>query len=128
MSFAQCGQIWRLRKIYADSVTSPQPKFAAVGVTTFCDNNARGLERVKAFTSDAGRNQQMTIRGLMMNTIEYYPELAGRPEAIKTMQYEDDYMRFRGFKFLLDGCGYRDVHARTTQGTPGTWRPGIPNN
>ena len=90
-------------QIYADSVTSPQPKFAAVGVTTFCDNNARGLERVKAYF-DAGRNHKMTIRGLMMNTIEYYPELAGRPEAIKTMQYEDDYMRFRGFKFLLDGA------------------------
>ncbi len=90
-------------QLYETSITAPQPKFAAVGVTTFCDNNARGLERVKAYF-DAGRNHKMTIRGAMMNTIEYYPELTGRPEAIKAMQYEDDYMRFRGFKFLLDGA------------------------
>jgi len=90
-------------QIYEAAVTSPQPKFAAVGVTTFCDNNARGLDRMKAYF-DAGRNHKMTLRGAIMNTIEYYPELAGRPEAVKAMQYEDDYMRLRGYKFLLDGA------------------------
>lgn len=90
-------------QVYETAVTSPQAKFAAVGVTTFCDNNARGLDRMKAYF-DAARHHKMTIRGALMNTIEYYPELAGRPEAIKAMQYEDDYMRFRGFKFLLDGA------------------------
>ena len=90
-------------EIYQAAVTSPQPKFAAVGVTTFCDNNARGLDRMKAYF-DAGRNHKMTIRGAIMNTIEYYPELAGRPEAVKAMQYEDDYMRMRGYKFLVDGA------------------------
>jgi predicted amidohydrolase YtcJ len=90
-------------QIYDAAITSPQPKFAAVGVTTFCDNNARGLDRMKAYF-DAGRNHRMTIRGAIMNTIEYYPELAGRPEAVKAMQSEDDYMRMRGYKFLLDGA------------------------
>ncbi len=90
-------------QIYEAAVTSPQPQFAAVGVTTFCDNNSRGLDRTKAYF-DAGRNHKMTIRGCIMNTIEYYPELSGRPEAVKAMQFEDDYLRFRGYKFLLDGA------------------------
>ncbi|MBM3130317.1 MAG: amidohydrolase [Chloroflexi bacterium] len=90
-------------QIYDAAITSPQPKFAAVGVTTFCDNNARGLDRMKAYF-DAGRNHKMTIRGAIMNTIEYYPELAGRADKVKAMQYEDDYMRLRGYKFLVDGA------------------------
>ena len=81
-------------QIYEQAIASPQAKFAA-GVTTFCDNNARGLDRMKAYF-DAGRSRKMMIRGAIMNTSEYYSELAGRPEAIKAMQYEDDYLRFRG--------------------------------
>ncbi|MCI0476962.1 MAG: amidohydrolase, partial [Anaerolineales bacterium] len=90
-------------QIYDAAITSPQAKFAAVGVTTFCDNNARGLDRMKAYF-DAGRNHRMTIRGAIMNTIEYYPELAGRADKVKAMQYEDDYLRMRGYKFLVDGA------------------------
>ncbi len=90
-------------QLYDAAITSPQAKFAAVGVTTFCDNNARGLDRVKAYF-DAARNHRMMIRGAIMNTIEYYPEVAGRADKVRAMQYEDDYMQMRGYKFLLDGA------------------------
>ncbi len=90
-------------EVWASATLAPQPKFAAVGVTTFADVNARGLDKMKAYF-DAARNHKMTLRGYILNTIEYFPELTGRPEAIKAMQYEDDYMRWGGFKFLVDGA------------------------
>ncbi len=84
------------------AATVPQPKFAAVGVTTFGDVNVRGLDQMQAYF-DTGRNKKMLIRSSLMNTIEYYPELKGRPEAVQAMLYEDEYMRFGGYKFLVDG-------------------------
>jgi predicted amidohydrolase YtcJ len=74
-----------------------------MGVTTFGDVNARGLDRMQAYF-DAARNNRMTIRGYILNTIEYYAELAGRPDAIDKMKYEDAYLHFGGYKFLLDGA------------------------
>jgi hypothetical protein len=90
-------------QIYDAAITAPQAKFAAVGVTTFCDNNARGLDRMQAYF-DAGRTHRMMIRGAIMNTIEYYSEVADRADKVRAMQYEDDYMQMRGYKFLLDGA------------------------
>ncbi len=87
---------------WSAAVLAPQPKFAAVGVTTFGDVNARGLDRMKAYF-EAARSGKMTIRGYLLNTIEYFRELDGRPEAIRAMEYKDDFMRFGGFKFLVDG-------------------------
>jgi hypothetical protein len=46
----------------------------------------------------------MTIRGYILNTIEYYQELAGRAEEIEALRYEDETLRFGGFKFLVDGA------------------------
>lgn len=92
------------REILDAATITPQVKFAAVGVTTFEDVNARGLDKVAAYF-DAARRGQMSIRGYILNTIEYYQELKGRVDAIRAIQYEDEYMRFGGFKFLVDGAG-----------------------
>jgi hypothetical protein len=43
-------------------------------------------------------------RGYLLNTIEYYRELEGRTDEIDAMRYEDDYLHFGGYKFLLDGA------------------------
>lgn len=52
---------------------------------------------------DVARHREMTIRGQVMNTLEYIQELDGRIEAIQAMMYEDDFMRFGGAKFQVDG-------------------------
>jgi predicted amidohydrolase YtcJ len=46
----------------------------------------------------------MTIRGQVMNVLEYIQELDGRIKAIGDMRYEDDYMHFAGGKFQADGA------------------------
>ena len=85
------------------SVIRPQSDLASFGVTTFGDVNARGLPSAQAYF-DAARNKEMTIRGYILNTIEYYKELEGRTDEINAMRYEDDYLHFGGYKFLLDGA------------------------
>lgn len=97
------------------ATVTPQAKFAAVGVTTFEDVNARGLPKVQAYF-DVARRGEMTLRGYILNTIEYFQELQGRGEAIEAIRYEDDYMRFGGFKFLVDGAGAAAYTHEPTKG------------
>ena len=47
----------------------------------------------------------MTIRGQVMNVLEYIQELDGRIPAIEAMRYEDDFMHFAGGKCQVDGAG-----------------------
>ena len=92
------------QEMLEQATITPQAKFASVGVTSFGDVNARGVPKVKAYF-DVARRGDMTIRGYILNTIEYYQELAGRVEEIEAIRYEDGFMRLGGFKFLLDGAG-----------------------
>jgi predicted amidohydrolase YtcJ len=85
------------------TILSPQAKFASMGVTSFQDVYARGMARMEAYFNVARRGEMM-IRGQVMNTLEYIQELDGRIEAIQAMLYEDDYMRFGGAKFQVDGA------------------------
>jgi predicted amidohydrolase YtcJ len=85
------------------SILGPQAKFASMGVTSFQDVYARGMPRMEAYFNIARRGQ-MTIRGQVMNTLEYIQELDGRIEDIRSMLYEDDFMRFGGAKFQVDGA------------------------
>ena len=87
---------------YEASILSPQAKFASMGVTSFQDVYARDLDRMQAYFNVAQRGE-MTIRGQIMNVLEYIQELDGRIEAIEAMRYEDDYLRFAGAKFQADG-------------------------
>jgi len=70
-------------------------------VTTFHDNNVRGVSSVNAYL-DADRNSEMHIRGRVYYTLEWPSDL-GR--ALKEIEYYrgQGYMDFGGFKFLLDG-------------------------
>ena len=84
------------------SVLGPQAKFASMGVTSFQDVYVRDLDGLQAYFNIA-RDGGMTIRGQVMNVLEYYRELAGRLDTIDGMRYEDDFMRFAGVKCQVDG-------------------------
>jgi len=90
-------------KGYETSVLNPQAKFASMGVTSFQDVYARDMDRMQAYF-DIARRGEMTIRGQVMNVLEYAQELKGRIEAIEAIRYEDDYMHFAGAKFQVDGA------------------------
>jgi predicted amidohydrolase YtcJ len=86
------------------SILSPQTKFASYGVTSFQDVYARDMDRMLAYFS-IGKRREMTIRGQVMNVLEYIQELDGRIPAIEAMRYEDDFMHFAGGKCQVDGAG-----------------------
>jgi predicted amidohydrolase YtcJ len=85
------------------SVLGPQARFASNGVTSFQDVYARDLDRIQAYFN-IGKRGEMTIRGQVMNVLEYIKELDGRIEALEAMRYESDYMHFAGAKFQADGA------------------------
>jgi predicted amidohydrolase YtcJ len=74
-----------------------------MGVTSFQDVYARDMDRMQAYFN-LGRRGEMSIRGQVMNVLEYIQELDGRIDAIEAMRYEDDYMHFAGGKFQVDGA------------------------
>jgi hypothetical protein len=84
------------------SVLSPQARFASMGVTSFQDVYARDMDRMQAYFNIAQRGQ-MSIRGQIMNVLEYFQELDGRIAAIEAMRVENDFMHFAGAKFQMDG-------------------------
>lgn len=86
------------------SILSPQARFASYGVTSFQDVYARDMERMQAYFN-IGKRRQMSVRGQIMNVLEYAQELNGRIPAIKAIVYEDDFMHFAGAKAQVDGAG-----------------------
>lgn len=86
------------------SILAPQAKFASMGVTSFQDVYARDMDRVQAYFNLAQRGQ-MSIRGQIMNVLEYFKELDGRIAAIEAIRFENEYMHFAGGKFQVDGAG-----------------------
>ena len=92
------------QKVMEASILSPQAKFASMGVTSFQDVYARDMDRMLAYFS-IGKRHEMTIRGQVMNVLEYFQELDGRIPAIEAIRYEDDFMHFAGGKCQVDGAG-----------------------
>jgi len=90
-------------EVMETSVLNPQAKFASMGVTSFQDVYARDMDRMQAYFNIAQRGE-MTIRGQVMNVLEYIQELDGRIDAIEAMRVENDYMHFAGGKFQVDGA------------------------
>jgi predicted amidohydrolase YtcJ len=86
------------------SILSPQARFASMGVTSFQDVYARDMDRMLAYFN-LGKSHQMSLRGQVMNVLEYIQELDGRIPAIEAIRYEDDYMHFAGGKCQVDGAG-----------------------
>jgi predicted amidohydrolase YtcJ len=107
-----------------DNIRAAQPVFAAEGVTTFHDNNVRGLEPVNASFS-ADREGEMLIRGQIHYTLEWPGDV---DRALNQIEYYEGngFMRFAGFKFLLDGqfkMAYcHEPHNGVRWDTP-TWEP-----
>ena len=88
------------QEMVRDNVVSSQPLFAAYGVTSFQDNNVRGVDTVHTYL-DVGRQGQMLLRGAVYYTLEWPVDLDRALHEIEP--YADDFMRLGGFKFLLDG-------------------------
>ena len=86
------------------SILGPQPQFAAMGVTSFQDVYARDLDRMRAYF-ELARGGHMSIRGQVMNVLEYFKELDGRIAAVEAMRFEDGFMHFAGAKVQVDGAG-----------------------
>ncbi|UCC75709.1 MAG: amidohydrolase [Anaerolineales bacterium] len=107
-----------------DYVATGQPAFAAEGVTTFHDNNVRGVDTVGAYF-DVDRAGRMAIRGRVFYTLEWPGDL---DRALNQIEYYkgNGFMEFGGFKFLLDGQFHmaycHEPHNGVRWDTP-TWQP-----
>ena len=89
--------------VYEASILNPQSVFASMGVTSFQDVYARDMNRMQAYFNVAKRGE-MSLRGQVMNVLEYIQELDGRIADIEAIRYESDYMHFAGAKFQVDGA------------------------
>jgi len=110
---------------YEASVLDPQAKFASMGVTSFQDVYARDLDRCRAYFNIAQRGE-MTIRGQIMNVLEYIQELDGRIADLEAIRFESDFMHLAGAKFQADGgleASYtHEPHNGIMWNTP-IWKP-----
>ncbi len=97
-------------------------RFAEVGVTTFQDCNAR-FSALQAYL-EAGRQHAMTLRGDVYYTVEWKADLDRALNQIDP--YADEFLRFSGYKFLIDGqfpTWYtHEPHAGISWDMP-TWDP-----
>jgi predicted amidohydrolase YtcJ len=107
-----------------DGILASQPLLAAVGVTSFQDNNVRSGDTIGAYL-DIGRQGKMLLRGAVYLTLEWPQDVA---RALAAQRYEDPFMRFAGYKFLIDGqaptayCHQR--HSGVEWNLP-TWDPAM---
>jgi predicted amidohydrolase YtcJ len=107
-----------------DNIVSTQPLFAACGVTSFHDNNVRGVDTVTTYL-ESGRQGELNLRGSVYYTLEWPADL---DRALHEIEYYegDGHVRFAGFKFLLDGqakMAYcHEPHNGVRWDTP-TWEP-----
>lgn len=83
------------------NIIDTQAAFAACGVTTFQDNNVRGVDNIQAYF-DVDRQGQMLIRGAIHYTLEWPSDLNRALNEVERYQ-GNGFMRLAGFKFLLDG-------------------------
>ena len=84
-----------------ENIIRTQPLFAACGVTSFQDNNVRGVDIVNAYL-EVDKQEEMYLRGSVYYTLEWPGDLDSALHQIERYQ-GDGFMRFSGFKFLLDG-------------------------
>lgn len=85
-------------KQIADNLKASEMKMAEVGVTTFHDCNNR-LNTIQSYL-EVGRAKGMTLRSQLFYTLEWPADL---DRALKMERINDEYMRFAGYKFLIDG-------------------------
>jgi predicted amidohydrolase YtcJ len=106
-----------------ENIASSQKLFAACGVTGFQDNNVRGPQTVGTYL-DTGRRGEMYLRGAVYYTLEWPGDLDRALNEIE--RYDDAFMRFAGYKFLLDGqltMAYCHEPHNGHRWDTSTWRP-----
>jgi len=98
------------------------PMLAAVGVTSFHDNNVRSLEQMSVYQK-AAEMGKMLIRGALYLTLEWPGDME---KAASLVPFADEKLRFAGYKFLIDGQApsafTRQPHDGATWTLP-TWEP-----
>jgi predicted amidohydrolase YtcJ len=114
--------LWTL-DMARENIVTTQSRFAACGVTSFQDNNVRGTDVIATYL-EAGKQGKMTLRGAVYYTIEWPQDL---DRALKEIEhYQDPFMRFAGFKFLIDGqppTAYCHQPHNGIQWNMPTWEP-----
>ena len=95
---------------------------AACGVTSYQDNNIRDLEHIKLYQQLA-KEGQLYLRSALFLTLEW-PQDMEKVDQVE--HYQDDFSRFAGYKFLIDGqspTAYcHQPHSGTSWDMP-TWDP-----
>jgi hypothetical protein len=107
-----------------ENILLPQSLLAANGVTSFQDNYVRPPETINLYL-DIGRKGKMLLRGATYYALEHPNELDG---ALKIERYADQFIRFAGFKFIMDGqapTAYTHEPHKGVKWNMPTWDPGI---
>ena len=107
-----------------ENILSPQSLLAASGVTSFQDNYVRPIDTIRTYL-EMGRQGKMLLRGAIYYAMERPHEMGG---ALQIERYGDKFIRFAGFKFIMDGqmtIAYcHEPHKGVTWNIP-TWDPKI---
>ncbi len=82
----------------AKGLKTSEMKMAELGVTTYHDVNVR-YSTIQAYL-EFWRAKSMTLRSQIFYTLEWPADLE---RALKMERINDEYMRFAGYKFLIDG-------------------------
>jgi len=111
------------QEMVADNIISTQAMYAACGVTSYQDNNVRGVSNVNTYM-EVGQSPNIYLRGAVYYTLEWPADL---DRALQEMpDFNGDFMRFAGFKFLLDGQSQmaycHEPHSGVSWDMP-TWDP-----
>jgi predicted amidohydrolase YtcJ len=107
-----------------ENILSPQSLLAANGVTSFQDNYVRPPETINLYL-DIGRKGKMLLRGATYYALEHPNDLNG---ALKIERYGDKFIRFAGFKFIMDGqapIAYTHEPHKGVKWNMPTWDPRI---
>jgi predicted amidohydrolase YtcJ len=81
------------------SILNTQQLMAACGVTSYHDNNLRGIDHIQAYQQLA-KEGKITLRHTLYLTLEWPQDM---DKLAQVEHYQDDFSRFAGIKFLIDG-------------------------
>ncbi len=97
--------------------------FASVGITTYHDNNVRGVQTVSTYL-DMSREGNSPLRSLIYYTLEWPADLQRALNEVE--RYADARTRMAGFKFLIDGqsmTSYCHQRHNGVRWNMATWEP-----
>jgi predicted amidohydrolase YtcJ len=106
------------------SILETQKVFAACGVTSFHDNNVRGVEDIQAY-QELSQQGQLYLRNELYLTLEWPSDLE---HVNQVKQVDNGVTRFAGYKFLIDGQGPTAYCHEPTNGVEWrlpTWDPQV---